>query len=69
MAINWVQDLGSPSEPCEVMVEGIGVVVVTERDIRDAKAIGGEPDVELIEDDTFRAGPRVPRFGILRFDP
>ncbi len=44
--ISWSQ-LGAPTEPGNVRVEGLGVVAVTKRNIDDVAAAGGDAEFDL----------------------
>ncbi len=46
--ILW-SELGAPTEPGDVRVEGLGVVVVMRGNIADAKSVGGDPEFKLVE--------------------
>ncbi len=46
--ILW-SELGAPTEPGDVEVEGLGVVVVMRGNIVYAKSVGGDPEFELVE--------------------
>ncbi len=46
--ILW-SELGAPTEPGDVEVKGLGIVVVMQGNINYAKSVGGDPEFELLE--------------------
>ncbi len=50
--IKW-SDLGSPTEPGTYPVKGRGVVEVSQDDVDEATALGGDPSVEIAESTAF----------------
>lgn len=63
--ILW-SELGVPSEPGDVRVEGVGIVAVTQGNIDDAKSVGGDPEFELV--DATSLGDKMRRYllGLMR---
>ena len=63
--IAW-SELRSPTTPGDVRVEGLGVVGVTQENIDGAKAVGGDPEFELI--DATAQGDKIHRYllGLMR---
>ncbi len=52
--------LGAVSEPGDVRVKGLGIVAVTQGNIDDAKSVGGDPEVELV--DATEMGDKMRRY-------
>jgi predicted nucleotide-binding protein len=64
--ISW-QELGTPTQPGTYTVAGVGEVTVEQEDIEDARELGGNPLVELLDSTTL--GHRVRQFSIGLFTP
>lgn len=47
--VSWHRDLGDPDAPGTVFIQGVGEVNVRQENIDNARELGGQPDVELIE--------------------
>jgi hypothetical protein len=58
--------LGPPTKPGDVQVEGLGVVSVTQKNIDDAKTVGGNPEFEVRSSKSM--GDKMPRYllGLIR---
>lgn len=63
---SW-SELGSVDAPREFTVPNVGIIHVMQRDIADAKLLGGNPRFELT--DVTSAGDRMPSYRIGRFIP
>ncbi len=63
--IAW-SELGLPTVPGDSRIEGLGVVGVTQGNIDDAKAVGGDPEFDLI--DATSMGDKMHRYllGLMR---
>ena len=63
--IAWSK-LASLAVPGDVQIKDLGVVTVTQKNIDDAKEVGGDPEFELTQDTSM--GAKMPHYllGLMR---
>lgn len=62
--VTW-HKLGTPQKPGHVVVRGLGIVKIQQRDIDDASAAGGDPTFELVDTHGMGQEPRY-LLGLIR---
>jgi hypothetical protein len=67
VTISWLGNLGGPTKPGKYSVRGLGEVEVTQEQIDQARAMGGNPGVEVHDVTAF--GDLVKQYIIGLFVP